>query len=495
MLTESLVLSVIGGGLGMLIAVQGVAYARGMPENRLPRAEEMAIDHRVLAIATLASILTAIVCGLWPALRASSASTAETLRAGSLASVGNRSDSRLRRVLVTAQFALALMLLAGAGLLVQSFRRAAAVDIGFDASQLMSVRLDPPAAAYPTAQDAAALYERLIAATSAVPGVASSAFINHMPFGRAGILTPVEVESRSASDTSFRQVFYRTVSSSYLRTMHMSLAGGRWFDESDMRSPGGGFIVNETMAKRYWPGETAVGKRLTIHRSSQARPDFGQPLPGVVIGVIHDVHQFSQDALPAPEVYVPYTLEAWPWGSIVVRASDSPATRSALRDAIASVDPRLIEKGTQGAERFARIDNAVTASLEPRKLSVTLIGAFATCALVLAAIGMYGVVSYGITQRTRELGVRKALGATNGMIASLVLRESLTLTGAGIVIGCAGAFAGAKLIRSLLFQSGAADPVAYLTTIAVLVSTAIVATLVPARRATRLDPTVAMRGE
>jgi putative ABC transport system permease protein len=277
--------------------------------------------------------------------------------------------------------------------------------------------------------------------------------------------------------------------------MRMSLAAGRWFTEADMRSPGGAFVINSAAARRYWPGEKEIGKRITVHRSSQARADFGQPLTGVVIGVVRDVHQFSQDAPPDPEVYVPYTLETWPWGNLVVRTRDGAPSIPALRDAIIAVDPRLIEKGSVGNDRFSVVEESIASRLAPRKLSLSLIGAFAVCALVLAAIGLYGVIAYGVAQRTRELGVRKALGATDRMIASLVFRESLMLTSVGIVVGCAGAWAGARLIRNLLFQTEALDPMVYVPTVLMLLGISMLATYVPARRATRLDPTIAIRGD
>jgi putative ABC transport system permease protein len=495
LVTESAVLALTGAVLGTLVASFGIDIARKLPSNLLPRAEELGMDARVLLVALLACVVTVLLCGAWPAIRASRPEHAETLRAGSPGSIGTRSDARGRRILVAAQFALALVLLVGAALLVQSFRRVGAVDVGFTPRNLIALRINTPAEAYPSASDAAALYTRLIAAVRAVPGVSDAAFINHAPFHSAAITTPVETEGRSASDTASRQVFYRTVSDTYLATMGMSLAAGRWFDENDVRSPGGSFVVNETMARTYWPGQSAVGQRLTVRRSSQARPDFGQPLPGTVIGVIRDVHQASQDALPVPEIYVPYTLETWPWGSLVIRARDGMRSVPALRNAVAAVDPRLIDRGSAGDKAFDSFETAIESQLDGRKLPMRLIGVFAFCAVLLAAIGMYGVVSYGVTQRTRELGVRKALGATDGMIAALVLRESLFVAGVGIVVGCAAGAAAARLIRSLLFNTGTVDPPAYAATIVVLLVATLVATYVPMRRATRLDAAVALRGD
>ena len=494
LLGESALLAATGGILGMIIAALAIDLARALPPNRLPRVQELAVDGRMLFVGAGASLITLLIFGLWPALRATSASTTASLRAGVLGSIGGDAESRARRVLVVMQFALALVLLVGAGLLLQSFRRAATVDAGFDPAGLVTVRISP-GAGYQKPEDAAALYRRLIDAARAVPGVSDAAFINHVPFGSASITTSIEVEGRPASDTASNQIFYRTVSDGYARTMKLSMLTGRWFDASDMRSPGGSFVVNETAAKRYWPGESAVGKRIVVRRASQARADFGQPVPGTVIGVIHDVHQAGLDVPPDPEVYVPYTLETWPWGSLVVRARNHEQVIPALRRVIASVDPTLLPAGAAGANAFGSLDRAIAATLESRKLPMTLVAVFAACALVLAAIGLYGVIAFTVTQRTRELGVRKALGATDSMIGALVLRESLVLTVVGVAVGCLGAWAGARLIRGLLFDTGTTDPTAYLVTIVLLVGVSLVASWLPARRATKLDPVQAIRAE
>ena len=497
LLTESLILAAIGGALGTALAAFAVSLSRKLFGERLPRVEELSVDHRVLAIAATATLLTALLCGIWPAVRATRQRLAEVLRAGVLGSVGVLRESRLRRVLVTTQFALALVLLIGAGLLLQSFRRAAAVNVGFDPRGLLSVRIAPPRGAYTTPKEAAALYARLMDATRSVPGVGETAFINHSPFGRASMFTYLTIEGRTSLDSS-NQIFYRTVSASYLRTMKMSMVAGRWFDDDDIRSPGGSFVINETMAKQYWPGASPLGQRITVTRASQGRSDFGQPLPGSIVGVVADVHQQALDVAPTAEIYVPYTLETWPWGMLIMRARDGKRSIPALARAIASVDPRLVPGGTSNANAFGVVgsfEDMIADSLKPRKLSMSLIAAFAACALALAAIGMYGVVAYNIAQRTREIGVRKALGATDGGIVALIFRESLQVVGIGVLLGSAAAFEGARLIRGLLFNTALADPAAYAGTIALLAGVAAVATYLPTRRAVRLDPSIAMRGE
>jgi putative ABC transport system permease protein len=495
LMTESLILAAIGGVAGAALAIWTVGLSRSVLADRLPRMDELSLDWRVLSIAAATTLLTALVCGVWPALRATRTRSAEVLRASTLGAVGGRGEARLRRALVTLQFAVALVLLVGAGLLVQSFRRVARVDIGFDPAGMLTFRVGPPPGAYATPQQAAALYERLMNSARAVPGVVDAAFINHFPFGRAAMITTLTIDGRSSLDSS-NQIFYRTVSANYLRTMGMSMVRGRWFSDDDMRGPGGSFVINETMAKNYWSAASAaLGQRITVTRASQARPDFGQPLPGTIVGVVADVRQGQQDVAPTPEVYVPYTLETWPWGMLVIRSHDGARAIPALVRAVRSVDSRLVADGVTGARAFSVTRDAISASLEPRRFSIRLIGAFALCALALAAIGMYGVVAYSIAQRTREIGVRKALGATNATIVRDILRESAMVVGIGAALGALGAWSGARLIRSMLFDTSVADVTSYLIAIGLLASVAMIATYIPARRATALDPALALRGD
>jgi putative ABC transport system permease protein len=494
LLTESLIVSGLGGALGVSLAIWAVHLSTTFLSTKLPRMDEMRVDWRVLSVAGGATLLTALACGVWPAIRATRARGTESLRASALGSIGGPGEARMRRALVTVQFAVALILLVGTGLLVQSFRRAAEVNVGFDPRGVLTLRIRPPAGAYTTPEEAAALYTRLMDASRTVPGVVDAAFSNHTPYSPASMITTLTIEGRARLDSS-NQILYRTVSSSYLRTMKMSMTTGRWFDDTDMRTSGGSFIINQTMAKMYWPGTTALGQRITVTRASQARKDFGQPLPGTVVGVVADVHQARQDIAPVPEVYVPYTLETWPWGMLIVRAQNGARAIPTLTRAIRSVDSRLIADGAPGAKDFGILENAVTTSLEQRTLSIKLIGAFAVCALLLASIGMYGVIAYGITQRTREIGLRKALGATNTAIASLIFREASIVVTIGALAGAAGAWAGSRLIRSLLFDTSITDVAAYATAVALLAGVAAVATYLPARRAIALDPARALRGD
>jgi putative ABC transport system permease protein len=493
--TESVALAFLGGLLGTVIAVVAVTLARKLPSSRLPRVEEVAVDARVLVIAFSASIITALLCGMWPAIRATRASSGASLRVGASGSVGTRSESKLRRSLVAVQFALALMLLVGAGLLLQSFRRVAAVPIGFDPRDLVTVRILPPTSRYGKPDQAAALYARLMDALRAVPGVHDVALIQHFPFTGSGIYTPINIDGLASQDSASGAVFYRTVSDTYLKTMKMSMVAGHWFSADDIRTPGGSFIVNETLAKRYWPGQSPIGQRVTIHRSSQARLDFGQPLMGTIVGVVADVHQASQALAPDPEIFVPYTLEPWPWATLVVRTRDPAKAFPPIARAVLGVDPSLWINNDPTSAGFRVVEESIAQSLVQRRFAMSLVGAFATCALILSAIGMYGVIAYGVEQRRREIGVRKALGATDRNVASLVIGESLRVAAVGVVVGCFGAWAGARLIQGMLYHTSAADPVSYAITIGLLAVVSLIASYVPARRASRLDATIAIRGD
>jgi putative ABC transport system permease protein len=259
-----------------------------------------------------------------------------------------------------------------------------------------------------------------------------------------------------------------------------------------MRSPeAAGFVVNETMARRLWPGGDAVGKVITLRRSSQARADFGQPIAGTVIGVVADVRQFARDVDVAPEAFVPYTREVWPWITLVVRADDPERAIPGLREAVLGVDPDI----PVGGRAMVTVRTLLADTLARRRLSLSLLGAFGAGALLLAAVGLYGAIAYSVTQRTRELGIRIALGASRGSVLGLVLRGGLTLALAGAAVGLVGAAAAARAIRTMLFETAPTDPASYLAGAALLAVVAVAASYGPARRAVRLEPTVAMRDE
>jgi len=255
-------------------------------------------------------------------------------------------------------------------------------------------------------------------------------------------------------------------------------------------------VISEAVAKRYWPGEDAVGKPLTIFRSSQARADFGRAVPSVVIGVVADVRQFGPESDPNPSVYVPLAAEPWAWVSVAVRVRDgSPVTAAALRRAALEAEPNMLPMGPSAAMTFSSVEQRLSAALAPRRYVLGLVGAFSTCALVLAALGLYGVTSYAVARRTNEFGIRIALGATADQVVRSVLRWGLTLAVVGCAVGIGGALATVRLVEQLLYATSSRDLSVMVTVPLVLVAIGAIAAYVPARRAARVDPIVALRAE
>ena len=495
LLVESLTLAIVGGCLGVAMAVVAVNEVRRSVGVDFPRVSEIVVEGRVLLFAAGVTLVAALLAGVAPALRATRPSALVRLRSGVHGSVGSRHDARARGALVAAQFALALVLLIGSGLLIRSFRKLQSVDLGFAPENRVAIGLFPPEGKYHDADADAGLYRQLLERVAAVPGVRDVAIVNHLPIGGGWVTSPVHIDGRTDDATRQPEALYRTASESYLRTMGMRLARGRWFTGDDMRERSG-FVVNETLAKQMWPGADALGNRITLRRSSQLRPDFGQPITGTVIGVIRDMKQQSIDNnTPVPEVYVPWTLEVWPWITLVAHVQNPAREIPLIRRAILDVEPGMPVAGTSFQGGIVTVESRLASSIAQRRLATSLVGAFAAGALLLAAIGMYGVIAYGVAQRTREMGVRMALGASQRRILRLVLGEGVRLALIGAVLGVAGALASTRVIQSLLFQTVPTDPLTFIVTPLLLGGVALLATYIPARRATRLDPTLAIRGE
>lgn len=483
LLTEAFMLAAAAGALGLVLASALVAYVRRSAPGQLPFADDLAIDGRAALFALGASVATALLVGVLPALQADGAGAMERLRSGVASATGGRRERRVRNLLVAAQFALALTLLTGAGLLVQSYRRMAAVPLGYDPRDTISFSVSPPRNRYTKPAEAAALYARILDAVRGVPSVTGAA-------AAGGALLPVKVETEAASGGRADQsALYHPASADYRSTRRIPLVAGRWFTEEDMRAPNG-FVVSEGLAKRLWPGQVALGKRVTVRRASQARADFGQPITMPVIGVLADVREYGPEDDWAAELYLPYTLEVWPWMTFVVRATNPLRALPLIDRAIREVEPSLNFLGTPSIEATGA--DAIDAQ---RRFVTFVLTGFAVSALLLASIGLYGMMSYSVVQRTRELGVRIALGATQRNIMGLVMRSALVVVLAGSVAGVGGALAATRVIRSMLFQTTALDVTTFVMVPLLLGAAAAFATYWSARRAARTDPLIAMRGE
>jgi len=492
---ESSTLALLGGGAGVVLASRAVSWVRATAPFDLPRAQEIALDARAVAVAASITIVTVLVFGVVPALRAALAggSPGALLGARSIAG-GTRRESRGRAMLTSAQFAIALLLLVGAGLLAQSYRRVLAVRIGYDPRGLVSAAVTPPDTRYGDPAAALALYQRIVDRLRAEPGVEDAAVVNFMPGGRAGVPTRIEIPGRPVNSEDMAT--YVTASEGYLRTLRIPLVRGRWFSADEMRSPGDGVVISESVAKRYWPGENPVGRPLTIYRSSQARADFGRAVSAVVIGVVADVRQFGPESEPNPSVYVPISAEPWPWVSFAVRLRDAgSASPDALRRAVMQVEPNLLPVGPGAAATFRRAEHSLSATLAPRRYVLGIVGAFSVCALVLAAFGIYGVTSYSVARRRHEFGVRLALGASARQVERSVLAWGATLAVAGCAVGMVVGFALVRVVRQLLYDTAPTDPAVLVSVPLLLIAIGAVAVYVPARRAARVDPIVALRAE
>ena len=492
---ESATLALLGGSIGIVLAWRAISWLRVTAPFNLARANELALDGRAVAVAASVTILTALLFGVLPALRAAIAGGSfRVLLSGRSGAGGARREARGRAVLTSAQFALALLLLVGAGLLAQSYRRLLGARIGFDPHNLFVAATSPPRDKNADPQVALALYQRMVDRLAAEPGVEAAAVVNFMPSGRAGVPTRIEVPGRQLASEDLAT--YITASEAYLRTLRIPLVRGRWFSTAEMRTPGDGVVISEAVAKRYWPGQDAVGKPLTIFRSSQARAGFGQAVPSVVIGVVGDVRQYGPDTDPDPAVYVPLAAEPWAWVSFVVRMRDgSPASATSLRRAAMEVEPNMLPVGPGTPMTFNSVEGGLSASLAPRRYVLGLVGAFSACALLLAALGLYGVTSYAVARRSHEFGIRIALGATGDQVVRSVLLWGVALALIGCAVGVGGAFALVRLVQQLLYQTSATDLTVMVTVPLMLLAIGAVAVYVPARRAARVDPIVALRSE
>jgi len=494
LMIESMTLGVLGGAIGTVLASRAVAWLRVTAPFNLPRAQELAIDARAVIVAATITILTAVIFGVLPALHAA-------MRAGGLAALlggrsgagGTRQEARSRAVLTSLQFAFALLLLVGAGLLAQSYRRVLATRLGFDPRGLLSTAIAPPEAQQRDAQLSFALYQRIIDRLRLEPGVEEAAIVNFLPLGRAGVPTRIEVPGRTAESADFAT--YITASGGYPKTLGIPIVRGRWFTEDEIRTPGAGIVVSEVVAKRYWPGQDPIGKALTIYRSSQARPDFGSAVPSVVVGVVGDVRQYGVESNPDPAVYVPLGAEPWDWVSIVVRSRDGSVTPETLRRAVMEIEPKLLPMGPGQSATFRLLDQSLTTSLAPRRYVLGIVGLFSACAFILAVIGLYGVASYVVARRTHEFGIRIALGASTEQVVRSVLRWGLTLAVVGCAIGLAGALGLVRFIESMLYETRSTDLTVLATAPVVLIAVGAIAVYVPARRAARVDPIVALRSD
>jgi putative ABC transport system permease protein len=496
LLIESSLLAVVGGTAGVVLALLVQSALRSHAPEVFPRLDEVSVDWMVVLVTLLLSLFTAAAFGLLPALRASRPDLTGALgESGRQVGVGVAS-SRARSLLVVTEVALAMMLLVGAGLLLRSFAQMNAVRLGFQPDHLLTLRVVPPEPRYSDPERAVGLYQRLQQATASVTGVESVALTNHVPLTGASMPTRVVVEGHGSGSPTEDAALFRTVSPEYFRTMKIPLLAGQELGASDLIGSSPAVVVNQTFARRYWPNTSALGHRVTVFKSVQRRADFGEPLDGLVVGVVGDVRHFGQEADIEPEVYIPYSRNPPRWISLIVRTrSDPQAMILPLRRAVLAVEPDLPVVGDAIWAGFAPLDEYLMHSRAARTLNTALVGLFAGTAVLLAMVGLYGVVAFLTTRREREIAVRIALGAQRLDILSVVLKRTLLLCLCGLVVGTLGALLLTRFMASLLFGIESTDPVTFGIVAPGLAAVVFIASVIPALRASRVDPMISLRSE
>lgn len=487
LLTEGLLLALVGGAAGLFVAVWGAELLKAlMPEGMLPNVAVVGVDWRVLAFAFAAAVATGLLFGLAPAWQSRRVDVNTALKEN--AGKGGTGRGRVRGALVVAEVALSLVLLVGAGLLIRTFANLLAVTPGFDPHNVLTFQLTLNGERYDTTNEASAFYRDALERISALPGVEAAAITNKLPLDWQFNM-PVAFPS---SPDKLQSVQFRMISPDYFRVMKIGVRQGRTFSEGDDASAPPVAIINEAFARRFFDGQDPMTQQLSVGRGAN------DPVRQV-IGVAGDIKQSGLDRPAPPMVFVPIPqmpdklmaiVRAFTAAHFTVRTTVAPSSLSAdIKREIAALDPTL------ALSRISSMEEITSLSVAPQRFNMQLLGLFAALGLLLAAVGVYGVISYSVAQRTNEIGLRIALGAQPADVVRLVLRQGLALAALGAVLGLAGAYGLTRLMKSLLFGVDATDPLTFVFISALLIGVALAACLVPARRAAKVDPMVALRHE
>jgi predicted permease len=505
LLTESLVLALAGGGMGLLVGswtAHALSAVLASAFQGIPRIEATHTDSAVLVFTLALSLTTGLLFGLFPAFATRAPDLGGALRESSRTSTGDRAP-RLRSALVIVETALALVLLAGAGVLLRTFVTLRTTPPGFEADHLLTARLWLPRPRFAARAERDRFCDELLGRLRRAPGVVSAAFVADLPLSGDSDGLPFHIPGRP--DPAPGQPFsagFNIATDGYFRTMGIPIRAGREFGDGDGAGAQGVVVVNETAARRFWPGEVPLGRPISLpleeeaptmsHEHGREADKTPEPLTLTVVGVAADVRHEGLAEPPRPEFFVAaaQTPLDWPWGSVAVRTTGEPdALAATFKDTVRSVDRNV------PILQIASMERILSAAVAAPRVYAILLGAFAALALLLAAVGLYGLLAYTVSQRTQEIGIRVALGARRAEIVRLVLWRALALSAAGTIAGLAAALASTRLLAGLTAGVRATDPLTFAVVPIVLVATALLASLVPARRATRVDPLVALRAE
>ena len=481
LLTESVLLALVGGTLGVLLALWGLDLLLAVSADSIPRVKEINLDMWVLAFTLLISLATGLIFGLVPALQASKPDLNESLKEGGRAASASIHRNRVRSLFVVVEVAVCLVLLIGAGLMIKSFVRLLDVNPGFNAENVLTMAVSLSGSKYREASQQKAFFQQSLERIASAPGVKGAATVLGVPVSGGFGSRYFRIEGRPPQPAGQgHNANVNAASGDYFRTMGIPLIQGREFDERDVKGSPEVVIINQQMARQFWPDEDPIGQRMTV----------GNEPWRTIVGVVGDVRQSGLEAEPRPEFFYPFFQVEFSSGTFVVRTSGNPnAMIAALRSEVQAVDK------DQPLFRVRTMDEVLAQSVARRRLVMLLFGIFGGVALVLAAVGLYGVMRYSVTQRTREIGIRMALGAARGDVTRLVVGQGMTLTLVGVGIGLAASFFLTRLMASLLYGVSAADPVTFALVSLFLIGVALGASFVPARRATKVDPMVALRHE
>jgi len=485
---ESLLLAFLSGCMGLLIAGWGLSAIRYYGADQLPRLDEVQINIRVLGVTLAVSVMTAVLFSVIPVFKAARPDINEVLKAGSRSATGSGTLHLWRNTLVAAEVALGLVLLIGAGLMIRSFERLANVDPGFDPENVLMGQVSMTRDAYDKPEKRVSYVNQTLERLNSLPGVEKAAFVAPMPFSGGNVGSDFRIVGRPKPEPGQEPTASnRSVTPEYFEAIKIPLLKGRYFTEQDQRGASGVAIINEKLAALYFPQEDPIGKRITHIGANQ---NDGDPEQWEIVGVIGDVHHSSLIKPASPELYLPYQQNSWSWGNFLVRTTNDPAslTRSftyEIRSGDRSVPVTRVQTLTQ----------AISDTVAQARFYTFLFALFGATGLILTLTGIYSVISYTVSQRTREIGIRMALGAQTRDVLRLIVGQGMTTALVGVAVGLAGALGLTRLMMSLLFGVTPTDPLTFIAIPLILIGVALVACVVPARRAARVDPMEAVRYE